>query len=154
MLDAITNALSFIGQLLVVRYSVHRLGLGVTLAVLPTVSIIGFALLALHPVFAVLAALQVLRRSIGFGLSKPTNDMLYTVVSPEARYKAKNFIDTAVYRGADLAGTWIIRALAGIGLSGIAIICVPLAAIWVWLSLWIGRQYDQRDVAQANGGAT
>jgi len=150
-LDAITNALSFVGQLLVVRFSVHRLGLGVTLAILPLVSIFGFALLAFQPAFAVLATLQVLRRSIGFGLSKPTNDMLYTVVSPEARYKAKNFIDTAVYRGADLAGTWIIRALGGFGLSGIAVICVPLAAIWAWLALWIGRQYDRRDEAQERG---
>lgn len=151
MLDAITNALSLIGQLLVVRYSVHRLGLGATLAVLPLVSIAGFALLAFQPVFIVLATLQVLRRSIGFGLSKPTNDMLYTVVSPEARYKAKNFIDTAVYRGADLAGTWMIRLLGGLGLGGIAMICVPLAGIWAWLSLWIGRQYDRRDAAGDRG---
>jgi AAA family ATP:ADP antiporter len=147
LLDAATNVFSFIGQLLIVRFSVRRLGIGKTLAVLPIVSIIGFALLAVNPVFAILATLQVLRRSIGFGLSKPTSDMLYSVVSPESRYKAKNFIDTAVYRFADVAATWTIRLMGtlGMGLSSISMVCVPLAAIWAALALLIGRKYNDRD---------
>ncbi len=151
LLDAITNALSLIGQLLIVRYSVRNLGVGTTLAVLPVVSIIGFALLAFNPTFVILAGLQVLRRSIGFGLTKPTSDMLYAVVSPEARYKAKNFIDTAIYRASDTVTTWSVKLIGtlGFGLGGIAFICVPIAAIWTALALFIGRQYDERDRAHS-----
>lgn len=151
ILDAVTNTLSFLGQLLVVRYSVRKFGVGVTLAVLPVVSIIGFALLALHPVFAIMAALQVLRRGVGFGLTKPTTDMLYAVASPEERYKAKNFVETAVYRGADVIGTWTIRLIGGIGISGVAMICVPLAIIWLLLTRRIGREYVKRDQAIVKG---
>ena len=150
-IDALINFFAFIGQFLLVRLSVKNLGVGWTLSILPIVSIVGFALLALNPVFAVLATLQVLRRSVGFGLSKPTNDMLYAVVTPEEKYKAKNFIDTAIYRASDLVTAWSVRFLGGIiGLPGIAMLCVPLAILWSTLTLWIGRQYVRKDRAGAD----
>ena len=151
LLDAVTNALSLIGQLIVVKHVVQRFGVGVSLAVLPIVSVIGFALLAANPVFIVIAALQVTRRSLTFGLGKPTNDMLYTVVSPEAKYKAKNFTETALYRGGDLAGAWAVRMLSGLGLSGISLVCVPIAAIWTVIAFWIGKDYKRRDKAISEG---
>ena len=145
IMDSLINGFSLIGQLLLVKHAVRKLGIGGTLALLPLVSLIGFALLAINPVFIVIAVLQVLRRSLGFGFSKPTNDMLYGVVSKEAKYKAKNFIETATYRGWDVVATWSIRSMSGIGLSGVALVCVPIAAIWTWLVLWIGREYNRRD---------
>ena len=145
-LDAASNLLAFVGQFLLVRLSVRRFGVGWTLSLLPLVSLIGFAVLAANPVFAVLAGLQVLRRSIGFGLSKPTNDMLYAVVTAEEKYKAKSFIDTAVWRGSDLIAAWSVRLLGGIlGLSGLAIVCLPLAIVATSLTSWIGRQYVRKD---------
>lgn len=144
LLDALTNVFALIGQLVLVKHAVRRLGMGTTLAILPVVSIAGFSLLALNPVFIVMAGLQVLRRSITFGLTKPTNDMLYAVVSPEAKYKAKNFIETAVYRGSDLVSTWTIRAMSGLGIGGVALICIPIAAIWTILAFHIGREYKRR----------
>jgi AAA family ATP:ADP antiporter len=146
-MDAAINALSFIGQLLIVKHSVKKLGIGWTLSLLPLLSIVGFALLAFNPTFAVIAAFQILRRSLGFGLSKPTSDMLYSVVSPEAKYKAKNFIDTTVYRGWDVVSTWTIRSIGGIGLSGVALLCVPIAFAWVLIVKWIGGEYGRRDDA-------
>lgn len=151
MIDTAINALSFIGQLLLVRIVVRRFGVGITLAILPVVSVVGFALLALNPAFIVLAAVQIIRRGITFGLTKPTTNMLYSVVSAEERYKAKNFVETAIYRGGDLVATWTIRFIGGIGLSGVALVCVPLALVWTWLALRIGRDYRQRDLAATQG---
>jgi AAA family ATP:ADP antiporter len=148
LLDAATNVFSLIGQLIIVKHAVRRLGVGMTLAILPIVSIAAFLLLAMNPVFIVIACLQVVRRSITYGLTKPTNDMLYAVVSPEAKYKAKNFIETALYRGSDLVSTWSVRALGGLGLSGVALVCVPIAAIWTVLALFVGREYKRRYDAQ------
>ena len=153
IMDAMINALSFIGQLLIVKHSVRKLGIGWTLSLLPIVSVVGFTLLALNPVFLIIAGLHVLRRSITFGLTKPTNDMLYSVVSPEARYKAKNFIETAVYRGGDVITTWTIRLISGIGLSGVALVCVPIALFWAWLAVWIGGEYRRRDKATEGDAA-
>ena len=152
-MDAAINALSFIGQLLIVNHSVKKLGIGWTLSLLPLLSIVGFVLLAFSPTFVIIAGFQVLRRSLGFGLSKPTSDMLYSVVSPEAKYKAKNFVDTTVYRGWDVVSSWTIRSIGGLGLSGVALVCVPVAAIWMLIVRWIGAEYRRRDEAM-NAGVT
>ena len=153
-IDAAINALSFIGQLILVKHSVRKLGIGWTLALLPLVSVVGFALLALQPVFAVMAGLQIFRRSLTFGFAKPTSDMLYSVVSAEEKYKVKNFVETAVYRAGDLIAVWIVRLLGGIGISAIAIICIPIAIVWTMIVLWIGREYYRLDKsAQARESA-
>jgi AAA family ATP:ADP antiporter len=150
-IDALTNMGSFVFQLLLVRHSVRKLGIGTTLALLPIASIVGFALLALNPVFIVMAGLQVLRRSVTFGFTKPASDMLYAVVSKEAKYKAKNFIDTVIYRGGDLFTAWTIKFL-GFGISAISLLCIPIAILWTVLSFWIGKEYRRRDYAISIGG--
>ena len=143
-----TNTIALLAQLLVVKHAVERLGIGKTMSALPFISIIGFAALAVEPTLAVVAILTVVRRSLGFGFSKPTTDMLYSVVTPEEKYKVKNFIDTAVYRGGDLIGTWSLRPIiSSFGIVGTALVMVPFAAIWAGIALWLGREYRRRDTA-------
>jgi len=150
-IDAATNTMAMLVQLLIVKRAVWRFGVGVTLSLLPVISIIGFALVAINPTFLAVAAVQAIRRAVGFGLSKPTNDMLYSVVTPEEKYKSKNFIDTAVYRGGDLIGTWTVRALWGLGFSGISIVMLPFAAVWVAIALWLGKAYRAYDTPSTRG---
>ena len=145
LIDAVSNALSFIGQFVIVKFAVQRIGIGMTLAILPLVSVVAFALLAANPVFIVIAVFQVVRRGLAYGIAKPASDMLYSVVSREAKYKAKNFTETAVWRGGDVVATWTIRSLAGIGLTGVSLVCIPIAIIWSLLAMWIGRDYLRRD---------
>jgi AAA family ATP:ADP antiporter len=141
-----TNAIALILQLVVVKQAVSRLGIGITLSLMPVLSIVGFAILALDPTLAVVAILTVARRSIGFGFSKPTSDMLYSVVTPEEKYKVKNFVDTVVYRGGDVIGTWSVRSMvAAFGIAGTAFAMLPFAAIWTGIALWLGREYKRRD---------
>ena len=145
-INVATLAISLLGQLLIVRHVVGKLGIGVSLALMPVVSIVGFAILAINPTLAGLAILTIARRGLGFGFTKPSTDMLYSVVTPEDKYKSKNFIDTAVYRGGDLVGTWTIRGLGalGLGISAISWIMVPFTALWAIIALWLGRDYRRR----------
>jgi AAA family ATP:ADP antiporter len=143
-INVATNALSLVGQMFLVKHVVARYGIGVSLALMPIVSVIGFALLAMDPVLAVVAILTVARRALGFGFSKPTTDMLYSVVTPEEKYKTKNFIDTAVYRGGDVVGTWTIKLMASLGITGISLVLLPFAMIWAIISLWLGRDYRRQ----------
>ncbi len=145
LLDGATNVLSLVGQLFLVNRSVRRFGVGKTLAIMPLVSLIGFMVLAINPIFLVVAVLQALRRGIGFGLAKPTHVMLYSVVTPKEKYKAKNFIDTVVYRGGDLIGTLSVKFMWAMGISGIAVVMLPFAVVWVVIALWLGRDYLRRD---------
>ncbi|MEM7281485.1 MAG: MFS transporter [Pseudomonadota bacterium] len=146
-LDFWTSILALLGQSLLVRNSVRKFGIGWTLAILPLMSVVGFVLVAINPIFITLVVFNVVRRGVTFGLTKPTTDMLYSVVTSEEKYKAKNFIETTVYRGSDLVATWSIRALSGIGISGVAWLCVPIGLLWTWLVLWIGKEYKRLDTS-------
>jgi AAA family ATP:ADP antiporter len=144
-INVATNALSIIGQMFLVKHVVARFSIGVSLSVLPIVSVVGFALLALDPVLGVVAVLTVARRALGFAFSKPTTDMLYSVVTPEEKYKTKNFIDTAVYRGGDVVGSWAINFMTALGITGTSLVMLPFAVIWAIVSLWLGRDYRRQD---------
>ena len=146
-INNVTNLIALLCQMFVVRHVVSRFGVGVSLALMPVVSIAGFAMLAINPTLAAVAILTIARRGIGFGLTKPTTDMLYSVVTPEEKYKTKNFIDTAIYRGGDLVGTWSVRGLMsglGMSLSAVAWVMVPFTALWAVIAIWLGRDYKRR----------
>lgn len=144
-IDGTSNVVTMILQLLVVRHAVRKLGVGLTLAIMPLFSFFGFLVLAMSPALLFVAVLQGARRSIGFGFAKPTTDMLYSVVTPEEKYKAKNFVDTAVYRGGDVIGTWSVKLMWGLGMTGISIVMLPFALLWSGIALWLGREYQRRD---------
>jgi len=147
-IDFATNAITLIGQLLIVKHVVARFGVGVSLSLLPIVSIIGFGVLAVEPTLAVVAILTVVRRSLGFAFSKPTSDMLYSVVTPEDKYKVKNFIDTGIYRTGDVIGTWTVKLLIAVfGMVGTSLAMLPFAIAWAGIAVWVGKDYRRRDEA-------
>ncbi|MDJ0750307.1 MAG: MFS transporter [Woeseiaceae bacterium] len=141
-----SNILATVSQMFLVKQVVTRFGIGRALFLFPLASIIGFAVLALEPTLIVVAVLDVVRRGLGFGFAKPSTDMLYSVVTPEEKYKTKNAIDTAIYRGGDVVGTWTIRLLSviGLGIAGIAIVMVPVAMVSAVVALWLGREYKRK----------
>jgi AAA family ATP:ADP antiporter len=140
------NALALIAQMFLVKQVVTRFGIGRSLALFPLASIIGFAILAMEPTLMAVAVLDVVRRGLGFGFAKPSTDMLYSVVTPEEKYKTKNAIDTAVYRGGDVVGTWTIKILStiGMGMAAISVFMLPFAVVSAIVALWLGRDYKRR----------
>jgi AAA family ATP:ADP antiporter len=90
--------------------------------------------------------LQVAYRSGRYAITRPAREVLFTVVGREDRYKAKAFIDAAVYRGGDLVSGWTYAGLAAVGLSlgAIALFAVPFAAVWAGMGLMLGRRQEDR----------
>ena len=150
-IDLAVNSLTLVVQLLLTARLGAALGVGWMLALMPIVSLAGFAWLGATPTLAVLIVFGVTRRVGEFAISKPVREALYTVVPREERYKAKNFIDTVIYRGGDAFSGWLIAALRGFGLavSGISFAALPVAAGWVAVSFWLGRKQAQLRVAKA-----
>jgi AAA family ATP:ADP antiporter len=140
--DLLVNVLTLAVQLFFTARILRKLGVALTLGILPLFTLLGFATLAAAPVIAVLVAFQVLRRAANFALARPTREILFTVLPREDKYKAKSFIDTVVYRAGDQVGSWSYLALGGFGLgiAGIALVAVPLSALWLYNSLWLGRR--------------
>lgn len=144
-IDFWVNTLTLVLQVFFAGYLTRWLGVAIILCVLPLVSVLGFSALATYPIVTVFVIVQVARRVSNFGLSRPIREVLFTILSREDRYKAKNFIDTVVYRGGDQVGSWAYAGLIGIGLTmtGISIVAVPLSIIWLGLSFWLGKKQQQ-----------
>jgi AAA family ATP:ADP antiporter len=144
--DLAVNVLTLGVQFFLTGRIVRRIGVGLTLAILPALSILGFGLLALAPSIAAIVGFQVLRRAGNFAISRPIREVLFTVVPREDRYKAKSFIDTVVYRLGDQAGAWSYAGLGalGFGAAAASVVAVPLSAAWLVNSLWLGRAQDRR----------
>ena len=155
-IDLIVNVITLVVQIFFTGRMVRWLGVAVVLGFLPALSMLGFGAIAVVPTLAAVASLQVLRRAGNYALSQPARQVLYTVVSREDRYKAKNFIDTAVYRAGDQVGAWSYALVGffGWGIKEAGIIAIVLSALWLANSLWLGKRQEvlaeQQAIADRN----
>lgn len=150
IIDMTSNLAIPVLQFLVARWVLKRFGVGVALGVLAVVFAVGFATLAFAPMLTVLVAFQIAQRAGQFAFSNPAREALWTVVDRDEKYKAKNIVDNAVFRGSDMVTASLFKALhsgAGLSLSTIALIGAPLMALWLGLSLWLGRAQARRAAA-------
>ena len=147
-LELAVQTLTVLTQIFLTGRIIRWLGLAAALAVLPVLSIVGFAALGAFPVFAMVAVFTVLRRGGNFAVTNPAMEVLFTVVKREDKYKAKNVIETVVYRSGDQIGGWAYRGLAALGLTlvGISYVAIPLSVVFLGLGLWLG--WRQAELAQ------
>jgi len=148
-IDLITQVTTLVLQAIVTGHLMKRLGVSVTLALLPITAALGFLGLAIVGSLAALIAFEAAFRAVQRGIMRPSRETLFTVVPRADRYKAKAFIDTFVYRTGDAVGAQTEGLLGrlGMGLTALATVALPLAAAWMALGIWLG--YAQR--ARANG---
>ena len=151
--DALTQTATLFTQIFITTRVIRRLGVGWTLAILPLVTLAGFAVLAIWPLYGVMAVFQAVHRATRYAISRPARETLYTVVPPAERYKAKPMIDVFLYRGGDLAGMGIHAALNALGSLGLIVAAtLPFAAVWSTLSVALGRAQTRRDPDQQPAG--
>ena len=143
--DLLGNILTLGIQLFLTGRILRVLGVTLTLALLPAVSVLGFGVLAALPSVGAIVAFQVVRRAGNFAVARPTREMLFTVVPREDRYKAKSFIDTVSYRIGDVigaVGSGLLRD-HGLGNAITALVAIPLTVLWLVVGLWLGRRQEK-----------
>jgi AAA family ATP:ADP antiporter len=149
--DLAVNVLALLAQLLVTKRFMARFGVGGLLFAILALNIVGFGWLALVPALGALIIFQVLRRVSEFALIRPAREVLFTVVTREEKYKAKNFIDTVIYRGGDALTGWAVGGLQllGIGVAILSAIAIPFAAV----AAVLGWRLGQMQACQSSGPA-
>jgi AAA family ATP:ADP antiporter len=151
--DALASFATLITQVFITTRIIKRLGVGWTLALLPLVTVAGFAVLAIWPVYGVMALFQAIHRATRYAISRPARETLFSVVPPAEKYKAKPLVDVFLYRGGDVAGAGIQGALSTLGsLAWVAAATVPLAAVWGALSIALGHAQQRRDTGAEVAG--
>ena len=142
VIDLIVNGAAFFIQLFGTGRIIRRYGVTTGLLLNPVIMVIAFLSIAFSPVLMVLASMQVFRRVAEYAVAKPTREMLFTVVGQESKYKAKNVIDTVIYRFGDVSSAWFSATVLPYGVAGLAIFGIVVSAIWFPIALMLGRQYE------------
>jgi AAA family ATP:ADP antiporter len=145
-LDFYTQVTTLVIQGLVTGHLMKRLGVHVTLAILPVMVALGFVGLAMTASLAAVIILQAAFSAIQRAVVRPARETLFTVVPREDKYKAKAFIDTFVYRVGDVVGAQVEGLLGrlAMGLTALVAVTVPLAIVWAVLGVWLGRAQQRR----------
>jgi AAA family ATP:ADP antiporter len=140
LIDLATNSFVLLLQLFVTRALLRRFGAGGVIVASQTLNVVVLVATAVIGA-AFVVPMLILSRAGTYGLQKPAVDSLYARVPREARYKAKNFIETAVWRFGDMVLsigmavlTPVLKPL-GIAVSAYALISAG-AAVWSGRTGW------------------
>ncbi|MCY4573513.1 MAG: hypothetical protein OXF01_12015 [Gemmatimonadetes bacterium] len=146
LFDYVAQLLTLITQVFITTHLIRKVGVGWTLAILPLVTLAGFVVLAVWPVYGVMLIFQALHRATRYAISRPSRETLFGVVTPSEKYKAKPVVDVFLYRFGDAAGAGIdgLFAVLGLTLAWVAMSTAPLAAMWIALSMGMGRAQARR----------
>jgi len=145
VVDLAVNVMTFLTQFFITGHMIARFGLASALILLPLASAIGFSVIGLMPVLMAFILFTIVRRVGEYALAKPAREVLFTVLTREEKYKAKNFIDTAISRGGDATTGWMVSGAKALGVSTVQIawLLVPLALIWAWLGRSLAKQEER-----------
>ncbi len=144
--DSLAQFVTLATQIFITTRIIRKLGVGWTLAILPLVTVAGFAVLAVWPLYGVILIFQAVHRATRYAISRPSRETLFSVVTPSEKYKAKPVVDVFLYRAGDATGAGIDGLFAALGmtLALVAASTVPLAGIWIALSVGLGRAQAKR----------
>jgi len=143
--DQVVQILAFAFQFFITSRLVRFFGMQKTLVLIPAVLAGGFVILGSSMGLVLFAAVQVAQRALNYGVLGPAKEMLFTVVDRETKYKSKNFIDTAVYRGSDVAASWVFKGLtsSGLTIAQMTWVYLPVMGLWTWGAWRLGGIYMQ-----------
>jgi len=144
-IDLVVNICAALILMFGVGRLVQRFGVTLGLMLNPIILLVAFVLAAISPSLLMIQALQVVRRVAQYAIARPSREMCFTVVEQSSRYKAKNVIDTVVYRFGDVTAAWIQTGLraAGVGVAGAVALGIGACIAWGGVASYAGRQYEQ-----------
>jgi AAA family ATP:ADP antiporter len=142
-IDLATNSIAVLIQLVGTGRFIRRVGVTTGLMLNPVIMVVAFLAVVFSPVLIVLASIQVVRRFAEYAIAKPSRDMLFTAVDQQAKYKAKNVIETVVYRFGDLTSSWLSAAVLPYGVVGLAIFGIAISAAWFPIAYLLGRRFER-----------
>lgn len=145
-IDLWSQVCVFVVQTLIAMRLITWFGPGVVLTLLPIAQAIGITALATAPAIATLVVVQIVTRAFTHGLARPARELLFTVVSRDEKYRAKNAIDVVGYRLGDFGSSWLHQGLKALGLGSAALIAAmaPITALWIGIALLLGIGYRKR----------
>ena len=127
------NLIGFLLQMFVVSRVFKYLGVGKALFIHPVVALTGYLLMLRAPSLEAMRALKIADNSIDYSLGSTTKQALWLPTSREAKYKAKQAVDSFFVRGGDViqAGVVFVGERLAFTVPAFAAVNVLLAGAWL-----------------------
>jgi AAA family ATP:ADP antiporter len=127
------NLVGFLLQMFVVSRVFKYLGVGKALYIHPLVAIAGYGLILTGPSLSLMTKVKIADNSLDYSLGNTTKQALWLPTSREAKYKAKQAVDSFFVRAGDVISAGIVFAGERLALAVpvFAAITLALAGAWV-----------------------
>ena len=127
------NLLGFVLQLFVVSRVFKYLGVGRSLFIHPLVVVAGYVMILQAPSVSTMTWLKVFDNSLDYSLGNTAKQALWLPTSREAKYKAKQAVDSFFMRAGDVlqAGVVFIGERLAFTVPAFAIVNLVLAVGWI-----------------------
>jgi AAA family ATP:ADP antiporter len=137
------NLLGLIIQTFFVSRIFKYIGVRGALFILPLVALASYGSLAFFPALAIVRVAKTLENSVDYSIQTTTRHALFLPTSREAKYKAKQAIDSFFWRAGDLLQAVVV--FIGVRLAfdtrAYAMTNLVLVAMWLWLVFAIAREH-------------
>ena len=145
------NLLGLFFQLFLVSRLFKWIGVRGTLFVLPLIAMFSYGAVAMVPLLAVVTILKVLENSSDYTINNTAKHALFLPTSREAKYKAKQAIDSFFWRIGDLlqAAIVFVGVQLAFGIRSFALINLAFVAIWIVLVIGIAAEHRKITAADA-----
>jgi AAA family ATP:ADP antiporter len=147
------NVVTAIVQLFVVSRVIKWFGVRAALFVLPVIAFAGYGILATVPALAAVRLIKIFENATDYSLQNTARQALFLPTSREAKYKAKQAIDTLFWRAGDLLSTALVfvGSLLAFQTRHFAMANLVLVAAWLVVVLVLSREH-RRASSEAEAG--
>jgi AAA family ATP:ADP antiporter len=137
------NFIGFVLQSFVVSRLFKYIGVRGTLFVLPVVAAFTYGSAAAIPLLGIVSLVKILENSTDYSINNTAKHALFLPTSREAKYKAKQAIDSFFWRAGDLlqAVVVFIGVQLAFDVRGFAMINLAVIAIWIAICYGIAREH-------------
>jgi AAA family ATP:ADP antiporter len=144
--QASVNLLGFLFQAFLVSRIFKYIGVRGALFILPVVAFGSYSLMALLPVFGIVRFAKILENSTDYSVQNTARHALFLPTSREAKYKAKQAIDSFFVRLGDLlqAVVVFVGTLMAFGIAQFAILNLVFVTLSLVIVVAIAREYQKR----------
>lgn len=111
LFNGLSTAAAFLASLFIANRLFARFGIMVCILIFPIIYLVGFASLALLPIFAIVVSFRFVQMLWLSGIADPAYQAMFNVVPPERRDQVRAFVDGVP----EQAGTFIAGAILIIG---------------------------------------
>jgi AAA family ATP:ADP antiporter len=136
------NLAGFLMQAVVVSRVFKFLGVGKALFIHPIVALVGYMMMLRAPSLEAIRLFKIADNSIDYSLGNTTKQALWLPTSREAKYKAKQAVDSFCQRAGDViqAGVVFAGERAALAVPGFALINIVLTGGWLAVVVGLNRR--------------